>query len=92
MAASDGFDGFPPEALEFFVGLVNNDEPNWFKPRKAAYDSEMRTPFRALILALSEKLKTSGIPFVGDPDRGVFRIYRDVRFSADKRLCMPVRC
>jgi uncharacterized protein (TIGR02453 family) len=86
MVASDEFGGFPPGALEFFTGLAKNNEPSWFKPRKAIYDSEVRTPFRALILALSEKLEASGIPLVGDPDRGMFRIYRDVRFSADKRL------
>ena len=26
------------------------------------------------------------MPLIGDPRRGIFRIYRDVRFSPDKRL------
>jgi uncharacterized protein (TIGR02453 family) len=31
-------------------------------------------------------LQAAGIPLVGDPARGLFRIYRDVRFSANKQL------
>ena len=46
----------------------------------------MLAPFRALIVALGAALQAAGVPLVGDPDRGIFRIYRDVRFSADKRL------
>jgi uncharacterized protein (TIGR02453 family) len=43
-------------------------------------------PFRALLLALTQALEAVGIPLVGDPGRGIFRIYRDVRFSANKQL------
>src|ERR1700722_19398746 len=80
------FAGFRPAAFSFFRGLAKHNDPLWFKPRKAIYDSEVLAPFRALIVALSERLAAAGIPLVGDPDRGMFRIYRDVRFSADKRL------
>jgi uncharacterized protein (TIGR02453 family) len=31
-------------------------------------------------------LQQNGMPLVADPRRGIFRIYRDVRFSRDKRL------
>jgi len=31
-------------------------------------------------------LAQAGLPLAGDPRRGIFRIYRDVRFSPDKRL------
>jgi len=43
-------------------------------------------PFRELIAAVGERLGQAGLPLVGDPRRGIFRIYRDVRFSPDKRL------
>ena len=46
----------------------------------------MLAPFRALIVAVGAALDAVGIPLVGDPRRGIFRIYRDVRFSPDKRL------
>lgn len=80
------FTGFRPAAFEFFRGLAANNEPGWFKPRKAIYDTEILTPFRALLTALSEAFDAAGVPLVGDPARGIFRIYRDVRFSANKQL------
>jgi len=83
---TSGFAGFRPAALEFFAGLRDHNDPLWFKPRKAIYQTEVLAPFRALLLTLSAQLEAVGIPLVGDPDRGIFRIYRDVRFSANKQL------
>src|SRR3954470_5923077 len=85
-APGQEFPGFSPAAFRFFRGLQRHNDPNWFKPRKPVYDAEIAAPFRDLILALSRALQAAGIPLVGDPDRGIFRIYRDVRFSPDKRL------
>jgi uncharacterized protein (TIGR02453 family) len=80
------FTGFRPAAFTFFRGLARHNDPLWFKPRKAIYDNEVLAPFRALIVALGAALEAVGIPLVGDPDRAIFRIYRDVRFSANKQL------
>jgi uncharacterized protein (TIGR02453 family) len=80
------FIGFRPGAFDFFRGLAANNDPNWFKPRKAIFEAEVLAPLRALLLALTERLDRVGVPLVGDPDRGIFRIYRDVRFSANKQL------
>jgi uncharacterized protein (TIGR02453 family) len=87
MAPANGpFTGFRPAAFGFFRGLGRHNDPLWFKPRKAVYDSEVLTPLRALLLALSERFEVLGVPLVGDPGSGIFRIYRDVRFSANKQL------
>jgi len=80
------FTGFKPAAFTFFRGLARRNDPLWFKPRKTVYEAEVLAPFRALMVALTERFALAGIPLVGDPARGIFRIYRDVRFSADKRL------
>jgi uncharacterized protein (TIGR02453 family) len=80
------FAGFRPAAFEFFAGLRANNDPAWFKPRKDVYEAEVLAPFRGLIMALTEALRETGIPLVGDPKHAIFRIYRDVRFSPDKRL------
>ena len=80
------FSGFRPAAFAFFRELRDNNDPAWFKPRKAIYEAEVLAPFRQLIAAVGEALAEAGLPLVGDPARGVFRIYRDVRFSPDKRL------
>jgi uncharacterized protein (TIGR02453 family) len=80
------FAGFRPAALAFFAGLREHNDPVWFKPRKPVYDSEVLAPFRALVVTLAAALDAAGLPLSGDPARAIFRIYRDVRFSADKRL------
>jgi uncharacterized protein (TIGR02453 family) len=84
--AAEGFIGFRPQAFEFLRGLRDNNDPAWFKPRKALYETAVLAPFRALIAAVGDALDAAGVPLRGDPARAIFRIYRDVRFSADKRL------
>jgi uncharacterized protein (TIGR02453 family) len=86
MAPPAAFAGFRPAAFSFFRGLAKHNDPLWFKPRKAIYDNEVLAPFRALMTALSVALEAVGVPLVGDPARGIFRLYRDVRFSANKQL------
>jgi uncharacterized protein (TIGR02453 family) len=80
------FAGFRPAAFAFFTELQDNNDPAWFKPRKAVYEAEVLAPFRELIATVGEALVRAGLPLIGDPRRGIFRIYRDVRFSPDKRL------
>jgi uncharacterized protein (DUF2461 family) len=43
-------------------------------------------PFREFIAAVGAALHEAGLPLVGDPRNGIFRVYRDVRYSPDKRL------
>src|SRR6516225_7892682 len=85
-STTTGFAGFRPEAFAFFNELRDNNDPAWFKPRKAIYEVEVLVPFRELIIAVGAALQDVGLPLLGDPWRGIFRIYRDVRFSPDKRL------
>jgi uncharacterized protein (TIGR02453 family) len=84
--ASTRFAGFRPTAFVFFSELRDNNDPAWFKPRKAVYEAEVLGPFRELIVAVGMAMHKAGLPLVGDARHGVFRIYRDVRFSPDKRL------
>src|SRR5438132_4322258 len=86
MEAPTRFAGFRPAAFAFFSELRDNNDPAWFKPRKAVYEAEVLGPFRELIAAVGAALPEAGLPLVGDPRRAIFRIYRDVRFSPDKRL------
>ena len=86
MEAPAKFTGFRPAAFAFFSELRDNNDPAWFKPRKAIYEAEVLGPFRELIMAVGHALQEAGLPLVGDARHGIFRIYRDVRFSPDKRL------
>ena len=83
---NSGFAGFRTATFEFFNQLRDNNDPAWFKPRKAVYEAEVVAPFRDLLAAVEAALRRDRLPLVGDPKRGMFRIYRDVRFSPDKRL------
>ena len=86
MTTTSGFAGFRPAAFAFFDELRDNNDPAWFKPRKAIYEAEVLVPFRELIAVVGAALRDAGLPLVGDPRHSIFRIYRDVRFSPDKRL------
>src|SRR5260370_15685415 len=80
------FPGFRPAAIAFFKGLREHNDPVWFKPRKAVYEAEVLGPLRQLVVAVGAALEEAGLTLGGDPRRSIFRIYRDVRFSPDKRL------
>lgn len=78
------FAGFSRDAIQFLVELALHNERSWFQPRKGEYERLLKVPLESLCLALGERFEARGLPFRSDPARSPFRIYRDVRFSADK--------
>jgi uncharacterized protein (TIGR02453 family) len=79
------FAGFPPEALQFFRGLARNNNRQWFLPRKALFEEKVKEPMRQLVDALNVALHDFAPEYETDPDKAIFRIYRDIRFSKDKK-------
>jgi len=82
--AADGFEGFPAAGLQFLRDLSRHNERSWFVERKALYQEALEGPMRALLFDLAKrcaKAKLALAPYARAP---VFRIYRDVRFSANK--------
>ena len=55
-----GFAGFRPAAFAFFAALQDNNDPAWFKPRKALYEAEVLGPFRDLIGAVGTRWAEPG--------------------------------
>ena len=84
MAAAAPFAGFSRDAVGFLADLAVNNERSWFQPRKAEYERLLKEPLEALCLALADRFEARGLPLRADPAKSPFRIYRDVRFSADK--------
>ena len=85
MSSSTGtFTGFQPEAIEFLINLALNNDRDWFQPRKAEYERLLKEPLESLVAVLVDRFRDRGIPLEADPQRAVFRIYRDTRFSKDK--------
>jgi len=68
------FTGFPHEAIVFYEGLVADNSKSYWHANKPVFERAVRAP----MLALLDDLADFG-PF------HVFRPYKDVRFSKDKR-------
>lgn len=78
------FDGFSPKGMRFLQDLARHNDRAWFTPRKATYERELLEPMRALVDELTARFSRKRIPLGGSARRSIFRVYRDVRFRADK--------
>lgn len=79
------FPGFRPQALAFLRQLKQHNDRAWFRPRKPIYEDELRWPMQCLLAEVGRELARRGLPLRGDPEQGLFRIYRDTRFSPNKQ-------
>jgi uncharacterized protein (TIGR02453 family) len=80
-----GFAGFPPEALRFLKQLSRNNNREWFLQHKDVYEEKVKSPMVELVVALGGAIQSLAPELIVDPKRAIYRIYRDIRFSADKR-------
>ena len=76
---------FSPAAVKFLRGLKRNNDREWFNARKDVYERELKAPMLALIEEINGQLESVGPEFVREPAKCMMRIYRDIRFSNDKR-------
>jgi len=82
------FHGFPKDLFKFLQELAKNNNREWFHDHKARYRESIVEPMCAFIEAMGVRFDAMGIRFVADPrphGGSMFRIYRDTRFSKDKR-------
>lgn len=71
---TEQFQGWPEEAQRFFIGLQLDNSRTYFETNRETYERCVRDPMLALLASLEDEF---------GPGR-VFRINRDIRFSADK--------
>ena len=87
--AMNPFTGFPREAIAFYRDLMENNDTGWFQEHKEQYQRFVLEPSKAFILAMGERLSEISPNIIADTRTNgagsLFRIYRDVRFSKDKR-------
>ena len=76
---------FCPEALKFLRNLARNNDREWFTPRKAVFEAELKEPMLAIIRRVTEAMTEFAPSHVRPAEKSLFRIYRDTRFSSDKR-------
>ena len=78
------FAGFGPKALPFFKALKFHQSREWFEANRETYESAVKGPIGDLVEDVAERLAKAKIPIKGDRKSSLFRIHRDVRFSANK--------
>jgi len=78
------FRGFSPEAISFLRALKRNNRREWFQPRKEKYEKLIKVPMLEFVGCLNEEFARFAPAYVTSPEKAVYRIYRDTRFSPDK--------
>ncbi|HUQ91110.1 MAG TPA: DUF2461 domain-containing protein [Bryobacteraceae bacterium] len=81
---ANGFSGFPKEGMAFLRGLKKNNTREWFQARKDTFDQTVKAPMEHLVEAMNGVLAKFAAPYMTEPKKAIYRIYRDTRFSNDK--------
>lgn len=79
------FAGFPQAGLQFLRELKRNNDRDWFRERKEAYEEQVKLPMELLVMEAAAQCRKRGLMIYAKDKSPVMRIYRDIRFSADKR-------
>ncbi len=74
-----------PEAITFLRNLAKHNDREWFKPRKAQFEAELKEPMLAIVRKITDAMIDFAPNHVRPAEKSLFRIYRDTRFSHDKR-------
>lgn len=84
MATKSAFPGFSKAGIGFLRDLKENNDREWFTPRKTTFEAEVKLPMIELVRAVHGEMMRFAPQYVGDAAKCIFRIYRDTRFSKDK--------
>src|SRR5271170_775791 len=76
---------FSNEALKFLRGLKKNNDREWFGERKDVYEKQLKEPMLKLIGEVNEAMAEFSPEHLRPANKILMRIYRDIRFSKDKR-------
>ncbi len=76
---------FTPKTLSFLRSLERNNDREWFRARKDQYDEHVRRPMIATVERLAVDFRTFAPELIASPKQSLFRVYRDTRFSSDKK-------
>jgi uncharacterized protein (TIGR02453 family) len=78
------FAGFPEDGFKFLKSLKRNNRREWFQARKEIYQEQVRAPMAQLVDALNRQLASFAPAYINPPEKAIYRVYRDTRFSNDK--------
>ncbi len=75
---------FSPDALKFLRGLARHNDRAWFEERKPVYEQALKAPMLALLAEINIAFAEFSPAHIRPPQKAMMRIYRDIRFSANK--------
>jgi uncharacterized protein (TIGR02453 family) len=76
---------FREAGLKFLRGLKRNNRREWFEAHKPEFERELKQPMLSLIETVNGAMQDFAPAHVRPPQKCMMRIYRDIRFSSDKR-------
>lgn len=76
---------FTEELFTFLKRLKRNNNREWFQRHKHEYEAHVRQPALRFLADFAGPLYQITPHLLADPRKSLFRIYRDTRFSHDKR-------
>jgi uncharacterized protein (TIGR02453 family) len=76
---------FSRKTLSFLRALKRNNDREWFRAHKPEYERHVRGPMIELLERLAVDFRQFAPELISEPRTSLYRIYRDTRFSGDKR-------
>jgi uncharacterized protein (TIGR02453 family) len=76
---------FTHKTLSFLRALTRNNDREWFRAHAAEYESHVKRPMIAAIERIGDEFRVMAPELMADPKKSLYRMWRDTRFSADKR-------
>ena len=76
---------FREAGLKFLRSLKRNNRREWFEAHKPEFERELKQPMLALIETVNKAMEAFAPGHLRPPQKCMMRIYRDIRFSSDKR-------
>ena len=76
---------FSPQTMRFLRDLGKHNDRSWFEERRPTYEQHLKQPLHELIHEINNALADFAPEYIRPPHKVAMRIFRDTRFSPDKR-------
>lgn len=76
---------FTSRTVSFLRAIKRNNDREWFKARREEYERHVRAPMTRVVERLAEDFRRFAPELVASPRHSLYRVYRDTRFSEDKK-------
>ncbi|GAB1370656.1 DUF2461 domain-containing protein [Candidatus Kapaibacterium sp.] len=84
MSKISEFDNFSRSIANFFKELSLNNNKQWFDDHRNFYEQEIKDKSKLFVSRMSKDFEQENLPLISDSKLSLFRINRDIRFSANK--------